>query len=130
MENVYKESLIEGPLTRTSFGTIGFPRASRTSRVCAPAFHVRLTCTICKHVRLSTFLRRQDCRTTGIHPRFRGVTLQQFSMQRYDTQEEQGSSLSRAKVIVLVPSMLLRQLIFPSSASLIKTFEFRHNKTN
>jgi len=32
-----EESLMEDPLTRTSFGTIDFP----ASRVCAPAFHVR-----------------------------------------------------------------------------------------
>jgi len=45
----------------------------------APAFHVWLTCMICKHVRLSTFLRRQDCRTTGLHLRFRDVTPQRCS---------------------------------------------------
>lgn len=70
-------------LTSTSFETIGF---SRASRVCGHAFHVRLTCKTRKHVRLSTFLRRQDCRTTGMHPRFHGAyTSRRLSMQRYDT---------------------------------------------
>jgi len=90
----------------------------------------RLTCTICKHVRLSTFLRRQDCRTTGTHLQFRGVKSQRFSMQRYDCwSKEQGGGCRKSDNDYPI-AMLLHRLILSISTLFMKTFELVRNKSN